>query len=49
MGLILLELSTKLETTHERLSVFSDVKSKRRLPLALESQKEGDLIMKLTE
>ena len=32
LGLILLELSTNINTTHEKLSSFNFVKEKRQLP-----------------
>lgn len=51
LGLILLELSCNITTTHEKLSSFNLVKEKRRLPpvLNLKGSVEGEIIMALTE
>ena len=48
-GLILLELSHKFETTHERIAVFSKLKEERKLPKKLQKKPEADLILKMTE
>ncbi|CDW72224.1 protein kinase domain containing protein [Stylonychia lemnae] len=51
LGLILLELSSDITTTHEKLTSFNFVKEKRKLPpnSNLQGTVEGDLIMKLTQ
>ena len=51
LGLILLELSTNINTTHEKLTSFTFVKEKRQLPPGsnLKNTTEGQLIMKLTQ
>ena len=41
LGLILLELTTTIKTTHEKLNIFDLVKSKRKLPKNLENTIEG--------
>jgi hypothetical protein len=51
LGLILLELSTSITTTHEKLSSFTDVKEKRKFHNSsnLLGTIEGDLILLLTQ
>lgn len=51
LGLILLELSSNITTTHEKLQSFSCVKERRKLPLGskLQGTIEGQLILALTE
>lgn len=51
LGLILLELTINIGTTHERMDYFEKVKAKRRLPdgCAIKDKPEGELILKLTE
>lgn len=51
LGLILLEMSSVISTTHEKLINFSSVKENRELPSSsnLAGTSEGDLIMLLTQ
>lgn len=49
LGLILLELSCDISTTHEKHSSFIQVKEMRRLPSKLQKTLVGKIIMNLTE
>ena len=50
LGLILLELSCNITTTHEKMTTFMSVKQKRELPSNdLKDTIEGELILSLTQ
>ena len=50
LGLILLELSTNITTTHEKQTTFKLVKEIRKLPSTFSGVSlEGELILRLTE
>ncbi len=51
LGLILLELSCNITTTHEKISTFTMIKEKREFPAwtKIKGSPEGNIIVQLTE